>query len=247
MKRAAREALRARIRAIETGAGRGAAARDLPDEVVSLGVSAIDRALPWGGLPRRALHALTAAGGAGGAATGFAAVLVGGFCGAGGEALWCSRRADLYAPGLAALGVDAARLLAVHAARAEDVLWTLEEALGCGRFAAVLGEAATGPIASRRLQLAARTHGSTCLLLDLEGARPLAPSAAATCWRVAPAPGARGPGGGPAAPRWRLELARCRGAPAPRNWTVEWRHETRDLAVAAPLADRPSPRALPAA
>ena len=91
MKRAAREALRARIRAIETGAGRGAAARDLPDEVVSLGVSAIDRALPWGGLPRRALHALTAAGGAGGAATGFAAVLVGGFCGAGGEALWCSR------------------------------------------------------------------------------------------------------------------------------------------------------------
>ena len=146
-----REALRARIRAIESGVPAASSVPGAAAEAVPLGVETIDRALPWGGLPRHALHEIAADGagrprGAGGAATGFAAVLVGRFCGARGQALWCARRQDLHAPGLSAFGVESVRLLTVFAARAEDVLWTLEEALGCGRFSVVLGEAAAGPM-----------------------------------------------------------------------------------------------------
>ncbi len=57
---AALNALRGRVRALELGAPGAAGAL----EAVSLGVAALDGALPWGGLPRGALHAI-AAGGAG--------------------------------------------------------------------------------------------------------------------------------------------------------------------------------------
>ena len=252
------EALRAQIRAIECD---GAAAG--PD-AVPFGIKAIDQALPWGGLPRAALHAIAvdtqapqaeagtkaktvaeAVTDATGAATGFAAALLGRLCG-NGHALWCLRRSDLYAPGLAAFGIDPARLLVVRVERPEQALWVLEEALACGRFAAVLGEAAADLTASRRLQLAARDHGTTCLLLDRGDAAGGA-AAALTRWQLDAAPGAASPGGGPAAAGWRVTLTRCRGGPAPRDWTIGWCHETRDFVVAAALADRPSVPARPVA
>ena len=66
------EALRAQIRAIECD---GEAAG--PD-AVPFGIEAIDRTLPWGGLPRGALHVVAPdeAGNGSAAASGFAAVLI---------------------------------------------------------------------------------------------------------------------------------------------------------------------------
>jgi len=256
--------LRARIRALELGETSVAA------PVATLGAAAIDDVLPGGGLARGALHEIEVAPGAGreaalGAASGFAAVLLACFatecgratdCGpatdrgpgadrgsgaAGrGPVLWCQRRIDLYAPGLAAFGLDPARLIVVRAPAPRQALWVLEEALRGHRLAAVLGEVdGIDLAASRRLQLAARA-GTPCLLLRRGPAPGI--SAAVTRWRVGPAPGdAAQSGHGPphnlGASRWRVELVRCRGGAA-RAWLVEWCHETHRFTMAAPLADR---------
>lgn len=237
-RRDALSVLRARVRALELG----------DDETLStaaavpLGIDAIDRALPWGGLPRGALHVVAADEGGDAAASGFAAALIGRMCGGGGRALWCLRRGDLYAPGLPAFGIDPDRLVVVRARRGEEVLWTLEEALASGRFSVVLGEGAAADLtASRRLQLAARDHGVTCLLLDRDDASAVTAGVAVTRWQIAPAPGAASLGGAPAAAGWRITLARCRGGAVPRHWTVGWCHETRGFLDPAVLADRPRP------
>ncbi len=237
--------LRARIRALELGEASVAA------PVAALGIAAIDDALPGGGLARGALHEIEVAGDAGreaalGAASGFAAVLLARFAagrglGAGRRpVLWCQRRIDLYAPGLAAFGLDPARLIVVRAPAPRQVLWVLEEALRGRRLAAVLGEVdGIDLAASRRLQLAARA-GTACVLLRRGPAPSI--SAAVTRWRVGPAPGDAVQSGhalphNPGASRWRVELVRCRGGAA-RAWLVEWCHETHRFTMAAPLADR---------
>ena len=237
--------LRARIRALELGEASVAA------PVAALGIAAIDAALPGGGLARGALHEIEVAGDAGreaalGAASGFAAVLLARFAAGRGSGaahrpvLWCQRRIDLYAPGLAAFGLDPARLIVVRAPAPRQVLWVLEEALRGRRLAAVLGEVdGIDLAASRRLQLAARA-GTACVLLRRGPAPGI--SAAVTRWRVGPAPGDAVQSGhalphDPGASRWRVELVRCRGGAA-RAWLVEWCHETHRFTMAAPLADR---------
>lgn len=234
--------LRARIRALELGEA------SVAPPVATLGIAAIDDVLPGGGLARGALHEIEAAGGDGGreaalgAASGFAAVLLARFAagrgsGAGrGTVLWCQRRVDLYAPGLAAFGLDPARLIVARAPAPRQTLWVLEEALRGRRLAAVLGEVdGIDLAASRRLQLAARA-GTPCVLLR-RGPAP-GVSAAVTRWRVGPAPGdVAQPIHDLGASRWRVELVRCRGGAA-RAWLIEWCHETHRFTMAAPLADR---------
>jgi protein ImuA len=227
------------------------------DRAVPLGLAALDRALPGGGLGLGALHEVVPASPAGadaGASTGFAVALLVRLLAGGvtGPVLWClseTARRELgtpYAPGLAGFGLDPGRLLFARARREADVLWAMREGLGCAVLAAVVGEteAAVDLAASRRLQLAATASGVSALLLSR---RPLgvAPSAALTRWRVAAAPGAvRSPPDpgfaevrGPGRPRWRVALERCRGG-APRAWLLEWRHETGDFTLAAAPADR---------
>jgi len=241
--------LRARIAALEGFGGDPGEAG-----VRSLGLPAIDRVLPGGGLARGALHEVVSAGiGAGlaadagdGAAGGFATRLLS--CLAGGAVpsprgrtvLWVSRRDDLYPPGLRAFGLDPARLLVVRARRDADALWAVEEGLRCPAVAAVLAEVDEPDFtASRRLQLAA--SGATALLLRPDAAA-LPASAAATRWRIAPAPGGMAPVAGGVGPaRWRVELLRCRGG-RPGTWLVEWDDAAGDLAVVAAAGDRPDRR-----
>ena len=223
-------ALRARVADIERG---GDAPADAPAAAVH---EAIDRALPGGGLARGAAHEI--AGAADGAADGFAATIAARAAGPRGTVLWCARDGDLYAPGLAAFGLDTARLVTARAPRAEDALQALEEALRAG-VAVAVGETSADLVAGRRLRLAARAGGGLCLLLRRPG-RPARAEAVHTRWRVSSVPSAPAPGGGPGAPRWRLSLTRCRGA-APREWTVEWSHETHRLTLVAPLANRAGP------
>jgi hypothetical protein len=65
-----------------------------------------------------------------------------------------------YAPALAAAGLDSSRMLVVRPQAGFDALWAMEQALGSGACAAVLGwaEAADGT-ALRRLALAAEEGG----------------------------------------------------------------------------------------
>lgn len=206
-------------------------------DVAPLALEPIDAALPWGGLPRGALHEVVAL--ERGAATGFAAHALARLAQTG-PALWCLMRDDLYAPGLASFGLSAEALVVARAGDGAGVLWAMEEGLRSGAFAAVAGE--VGPLsldAARRLQLAAREGGAGALVLRSAAAVHGAGSttAAVTRWHIAPAPSAPdGPGVGLA--RLRVQLARCRGG-RPRDWTVEWDDETHRGRVVADVADRP--------
>ncbi len=225
-------ALRARIRAIELGGG------DEPGALVPFGVAAIDEELPGGGLVRGALHEIAGETVISGAATGFVAALAAHLATpARPLVLWCLSGNDLYAPGLPAFGLDPARLLVVRARRPAEALWVAEEGLRAGCLAAVVCESdAVDLVASRRLQLAARARDTACLLLASAGTRGAA--AATTRWRVATAPTQPSVGNTPGNTRWRLTLTHCRGGPAPRQWRLDWNHETGGFSLAAPLADR---------
>ena len=188
--------------------------------------------LPLGALPalpRAGLHEI--AGDA--AASGFVATLAGALAGGYGRVLWCMplmalrEAGTLYGPGLAACGLDPARLVVVNPRQTRDALWTMEEALRGGVFAAVIGEAEMSPpIAARRLQLAAEAHATAALLL----LPPRVPSASIgmTRWRATSAPGGA----------WHIELARCRNG-ASGTWLVEWNNATHRFDLVAVSGKRP--------
>lgn len=219
--------LRNRIRRLEGLGGEGGG-------VLPFGVPEVDAGLPDGGLPLGCLHELTADDP--GAGTAFAAVLLARLAAArGAPALWVVGGRDLHAAGLAAYGLLPERLIAVRAERGTDALWALEEALRCGRLAAVLGEVGSLDLtASRRLQLAAEAGGVTGLLLRTGGGgragAASTASAAVTRWRVAPAPSVDDGEPGVGAPCWRLDLLRCRGG-RPGSWLVGWRDGRLAVAV----------------
>jgi protein ImuA len=184
--------LRERVRRIErpTATAHG---------VLPFGLAAIDRALPGGGLARGALHEILGAGGDeedGALAAAFAAGIVARLAPAGdGIVLWCLARPDLYGPGLAAQGLDPARLVLVRAGRDAEILWAMEEGLRTSGVAAAVGEVgALSAVASRRLQLAAERSGVTAFVLRRwchggQAARERnLPNAAATRWRIAALP-----------------------------------------------------------
>lgn len=234
--------LRARIAPYE------APLREEETRVVSLG-DVIDETLPSGGLRRDALHEVAALGyGDIGAAMGFMAALVSRFAEASPLApvLWCEGShtpfdfGGLYGPGLAAFGLDPARLVVVTPSRDVELLWTLEEALRLGAFAAVVGEIdasarAFDLTATRRLQLAAEEGGSPALLLT--GHRNVGTSAAVTRWRIASAPSSAGlrlegqSAELPGRPRWNVTLERCRGAEGGAAWLAEWDRTRLEIAV----------------
>jgi protein ImuA len=207
-------ALRARIARLERAGAAGAlSARG--EDAIPLSRT-IDTALPWGGLPRAALHEILAA--EPGAAAGFAALVL---ARTGGTVLWIAPDPDAWPPGLARFGLSPAQLVLVRAARAQDALWAMEETLRCPAVgAALLVAGAIDLTAARRLQLAAEAGGVLGLLLrpDEDNA---APTAALTRWRIG---AASSDSQGPHAigdPAWSLELLRCRGG-RPATWQATW-------------------------
>ena len=228
------DGLRRRVRALEGAQGLAAG------QGVALGLPLLDRHLPWGGLPRGALHEVLA--GDAGSATLFAVALAARLAGSEGDILWCIRAGALDAglpcpAGLAAIGLDPARLVLVTARNDADALWAMEEGLRSRAVAAVIGEAVEASLtATRRLALAAEANGAAFLLRPDAGDPP--PSAAATRWRIAAAPAAPDTGLPPALSRvegrFRAELFRCRGG-APGAWLMGWCDEAGGLAVSAAL------------
>ena len=161
--------LRDRIRRLEQGgppdngaAGGDALPEGVPPAIVPLGLPAIDRTLPWGGLPRGAVHEILCGDPGDGAPTAFLLALIGRQKAAGhaGPVLWVSCRRDLFAPALPVYGCDPADFLFVRCARGADVLWAMEDGLRCPALAAVAGDVGRPDFsATRRLQLAANRSG----------------------------------------------------------------------------------------
>lgn len=150
----------------------------------------------------------------------------------------------LYGPGLGCLGIDPGAIVIVNARSERDLLWSAEEALACGRLAAlILRLPSRGRkydfTASRRLQLRALKSGTPAYIV--RDGHPLDASAAQTRWRVSPEPSL------PSAyaskrilglARWRVALERARTG-RPKDWVMVWDHETHHLHMDEPLGDRP--------
>jgi len=159
---------------------------------------------------------------------------------------WSTRTAreagGLYGPGLASLGIDPAQVLLVETATAAETLWAMEESLGSGAAAIVVGCVdAVALTPARRLALAAQAHRTPGLLVT--AARSVVTPATFSRWRIAGCPSAPHPfdAAAPGAPRFSMMLERCRGTAAdvaPLFRTVEWTHEAHRFGVVAGVADR---------
>jgi protein ImuA len=236
LRNAALADLKAQIQRIERGRG------DLVPSVLPL-APGLDDELPLRGLALKRVHEIAADGEReAGAATGFLFALLGRLLRVeSGPVMWCARQPDLYAPALAAMGLDPARLILVRVRNETERLWAFEEGLRTRGLAAMVCELEK-PLdlaGSRRLQLAAET-GSTGFALRLDGQGIAGASAMETRWRIASAPSrpAEDDPLAPGLPRWTVSLDRCRGG-RPGHWLMEWNDATGDLAVAAPLRHRP--------
>ena len=223
---------------------------------LSTGLPSVDAYLGTAATPLGAVHEIAGHGGdeeQGAAGAAFLALSLKASAPTGWIA-WVTQEGDLYAPGLAAFGLDLRRLILVSARRDAEVCWALEEALRSRSLCAVVGEiGAVTLTATRRLQLAAEQAGIPCFLLRRWRTGALAqrhraqPIAAATRWRISPLPDAAKeimPELGRMTRH--VDLWRCRNG-RPASWKVEMGHDdqrritTLPLVVADPLADRPAP------
>jgi len=226
-----------------------------PAPTLSTGLSSVDEYLRLAAVPAGAVHEIAGAAcdeEQGAAGAGFLALSLKACAGSGWVA-WVMQEGDLYAPGLAAFGLDLRRLILVSTRRDPEVCWALEEALRSRSLSAVVGEVGALTLNStRRLQLAAEQAGIPCFLLrrwrtqELASRQRAQPIAAVTRWRIAPQ---RAPDQGTATVpelgpvQWRLDLWRCRNAAA-TSWIMEFDHADGQrvaafpVPVAAALADR---------
>ncbi len=248
------DAMRAKIAAVEAG-GRGDSG-SLP-----FGDARIDARLPGGGLPLGRWHEITGPGmevETAAAPAAFTALMIQPLA-ARGEVVWVMRRDDLWAPGLAGLGLPPERLIQVCARDEAEALSVMEDALSTVGVTTVVGEAeAVDLTAGRRLQLACERRGTTGFLIRRrpfggQARREAGGSAAATRWSAASAP-SEPPAGefGLGAPRFAVSLERCRGGrpgawllEAARAYDLESTDGTHPLRLVAELGDRQLAPALP--
>jgi protein ImuA len=231
------EALRGRIRLLERPVARAGG-------VLPFGVAEVDAWLPEGGLALGALHEV-AGGGADGVMAAAATLFVAGVLARlERPVLWCAVARDLFAPGLAGVGLAPGRLMQAVAPDEKHVLLAMEEALRHPGLAAVVGELSRLPmVASRRLVLAAEKSGVMAVVVRRRREGKVAEgglSAAATRWYVTPVPSVPGPslsGFGMGRARWRVELVRCRGGEA-AEWVMEACDAQGCLGVSAAVANR---------
>jgi protein ImuA len=229
--------LREQLRAME---GSGFRRR----EVLPFGLGPLDARLGDGGLRLDSLHEIAGAG-ADMADDCAATLFMAGIAArAWGPVLWVVRRRDLFAPGLAQVGLAPKRLIYAEARDDAELLAIMEEGLRHRGLGAVIGEAKRVAMpATRRLQLAAEGGRTVALLLKRhvrEDSDPLGvPSAAVTRWRVAAAPSSPLPVAGVGRARWQLNLVRQRGGD-PFETLVEACDATGRCALPAELAARPA-------
>jgi protein ImuA len=206
-------AIRAKIAALESGTRAQAG-------VLPFGDASLDARLPGGGLPLGRWHEIVGVGleaETSAAPAAFAALMARPLARRG-EAVWVLRRDDLWAPGLAGLGLPPERLIQVCARDEAETLMVMEDALTTVGVSAVFGEVEDVDLtAGRRLQLACEKRGGTGFVIRRRpfggaGLKAAAGSVATTRWCVKPALSEPAAGDfGLGAPRYHVELQRCRG------------------------------------
>jgi protein ImuA len=160
-----------------------------------------------------------------------------------GPILWCLARRDLFAPGLAGVGLSPERVIYAESRKDADILALIEEGLRSPGLAGVVGETSRISFdASRRLQLAAEASGVSAFLVRRWKAASIEmlakPTAAVTRWRISSLPSAELASPGIGRSRWRVDLLRCRGA-EPSSWIVSACDEKGRLSLPADVVHGP--------
>lgn len=134
-----------------------------------------------------------------------------------------------YPAGLVGTGIASDQVVFGQMESTADLLWAIEEAIGCPAVAAVIADTGSDVqgvdfTASRRLSLRTSSGGSSVFLLRTGTGREA--SAARFRWHVAPQPSAPSPFDvrAPGPPRWHIELEKGRlgSRRDPREWLVDW-------------------------
>lgn len=193
-------------------------------KTLAFGVPEIDRRLPNGGLSFGAIHEI-GGGGQGAVAGAVSALFAAGIAArTQGPVFWCLSRTDLYAPGLAQVGLNPNRIIFVESNDETAIGESFEECLRYGGMGAVVAELVRLPAdLSRRFHLAAEKTGTLGLIVrrwrrQAEATDFGHPTAASTRWRVSGMPSEPLPVEGVGRPRWLLELIRQR---AGENFDIE--------------------------
>jgi len=196
-RRALLDQLQARLRHWERGTGRR------QGEISSTGCAALDELLPAGGLRRGTLvEWLSACRGSTAGLLALAAAREA--ANAGGAILIFDRRRTIYAPALAAWGLDLRRVVFVTADNVADEHWAVDQALRCPGVAAVWSTCEElDSRMFRRWQLAAESSGCLGLLVRSNAAWGQ-PTWSDMQWQVTPQATEEGR-------RLYVELLRCRG------------------------------------
>jgi protein ImuA len=151
--------------------------------------------------------------------------------------IWSDPRGEVYPPALVALGFDLANVYLLRASSDEEASWAVAECLRCRGVGAVIAAPPASRkmsrIEARRLQLAAERGGSVGILLRQTG-RGSDVYAAATRWKVAPAPGER------TVQRWTIQLLHGHGGRVGETVILEWCRETNSVRTTEQLSHRPA-------
>jgi protein ImuA len=208
--------------------------------VLPFGDQRVDSHLPNGGLPLGQLHEVLASGieaETGAIAAAFIASLLARLPTTK-PIFWIAPENDLYAPGLATLGLDPGRLVMVATADNDTTLAAMETCLREGAAVAVTAEIGQlDRTASRRLQLGCLRHGTTGFVLRRwpgQRAEDREATAAVTRWRLAAA-SSLCVGKTPGAARWQVKLLHARGG-REGEWIMESGGEADPLRMVAGLA-----------
>lgn len=160
-----------------------------------------------------------------GAAYGFISFLLSKLMKHQGTAIWISATKSIFPNALTEFGVVPEDVIFIHPRRSKDLLWTVEEALKCNRFAAVIGEVNEISFTeSRRLQLAAEKSRVTGFI-HRQKTGTSNQVACVSQWEITPLPSQAGnelPGVGFC--RWQVDLKKIRNG-RPGRWSIEWRPE----------------------
>lgn len=166
-----------------------------------------------------------------------------------GPVIWCQLRdpdrLHLHAPGLAAFGLDPARITKVTLQSEKDLLWSVEETAASGAATAVVGilwsEKHYDFTASKRLRMRARETDTSIVMVRSHRANGT--TAADTRLSVSSHPCGNNPPqnrmlGHLGNPEWHINLLKSRVLKSGGPHHVQWHPEKIRFDMVAPLADR---------